>query len=113
MLKSLALIAIALLSASAFAEGEGGGITLLKADTDIGEVASLQRGARNFMNYCSGCHSLKFVRFSRMAEDLHIPESELKNLMFNTDKVFDTINSSLPKDAEGWFGKQPPDLSLI
>jgi ubiquinol-cytochrome c reductase cytochrome c1 subunit len=77
-------------------------------------VQSLQRGARNFMNYCSGCHSLKFVRYNRMAKDLQIPDSELAaNLMFTTDKPFDPIISSMPPDAATWFGKQPPDLSLI
>jgi ubiquinol-cytochrome c reductase cytochrome c1 subunit len=86
---------------------------LMKADTDISNTDSLQRGARNFMNYCSGCHSLKYLRYNRMAEDLKIPESELKNLMFTTDKSFEGVQSALPPDAEGWFGKQPPDLSLM
>jgi ubiquinol-cytochrome c reductase cytochrome c1 subunit len=91
-------------------EGEG----LPHAGTDINNVESLQRGARNFMNYCSGCHSLKYVRYNRMAKDLEIPESQLPgNLMFTSDKPFDTVNSSMPADAEGWFGKQPPDLSLM
>src|ERR1700756_5219673 len=111
MIKPLVLIAIGLLSAAVAQAEEGGG--LMKADTDISNVESLQRGARNFMNYCSGCHSLKFVRYNRMAEDLHIPESELKNLMFTTDKSFEGVASSMPKDSEAWFGKQPPDLSLI
>jgi ubiquinol-cytochrome c reductase cytochrome c1 subunit len=66
------------------------------------------------MNYCSGCHSLKYLRYNRMAADLKIPESEVAaDLMFTNDKVFDTINSAMPKDAEAWFGKQPPDLSLM
>jgi ubiquinol-cytochrome c reductase cytochrome c1 subunit len=56
---------------------EEGGIACLRADTDIKNTESLQRGARNFMNYCSGCHSLKYLRYNRMAEDLKIPESEL------------------------------------
>jgi ubiquinol-cytochrome c reductase cytochrome c1 subunit len=66
------------------------------------------------MNYCSGCQSLKYVRYNRIAKDLEIPESELQaNLMFTSEKPFDTVNSSMPADAEAWFGKQPPDLSLI
>ena len=92
---------------------EEGEIALLAAGTDIANTESLQRGARNFMNYCSGCHSLKYLRFNRLAADLKIPEPELGNLMFTTDKAFDTINSAMPKDSEAWFGKQPPDLSLI
>ena len=84
------------------------------AGTDIKDIESLQRGARNFMSYCSGCHSMKYVRYNRMAKDLEIPESELKaSLMFTTDKPFDTIESSMPADSETWFGKQPPDLSLM
>jgi len=93
---------------------EEGGIALQSAGTDIKNTESLQRGARDFMNYCSGCHSLKYLRYNRLAADLKIPESELAaNLMFTGDKTFDTINSAMPKDAEAWFGKQPPDLSLI
>jgi ubiquinol-cytochrome c reductase cytochrome c1 subunit len=115
MIKRSLLIAIALLSAGTAAMAdEEGGIALQSAGTDIKNTESLQRGARDFMNYCSGCHSLKYLRFNRLGTDLKIPESELAaNLMFTTDKVFDTINSAMPKDSEAWFGKQPPDLSLI
>jgi ubiquinol-cytochrome c reductase cytochrome c1 subunit len=114
MLKSWVLISIALLSAGAAVAEEEGGIALLPSGTDIKNTESLQRGARNFMNYCSGCHSLKYLRYNRMATDLKIPESELAgNLMFTSEKAFDTINSAMPKDSEGWFGKQPPDLSLV
>jgi ubiquinol-cytochrome c reductase cytochrome c1 subunit len=114
MLKSSVLIAIALLSAGAALADEEGGIALLPAGTDIKNTESLQRGARDFMNYCSGCHSLKYLRYNRLGEDLKIPESELAaNLMFTADKAVDTVNSAMPKDSEAWFGKQPPDLSLI
>jgi ubiquinol-cytochrome c reductase cytochrome c1 subunit len=113
MLKSWVLITIALL-AGGTAVAEEGEIPLLQSGADINNVESLQRGARNFMNYCSGCHSLKYLRYNRLAADLKIPESELAgNLMFTSNKAFDTINSAMPKDAEGWFGKQPPDLSLM
>ena len=113
MLKSWVLITIALLSAGSALADEEGGIPLLPSGADIRNTESLQRGARNFMNYCSGCHSLKYLRYNRIAEDLKIPESELKNLMFTSDKTFDTVNSAMPKDSESWFGKEPPDLSLM
>ncbi len=113
MLKRVVWAAAALLAASA-ALAQEEGPQLLHAGNDINNIDSLQRGARDFMNYCSGCHSLKYLRYNRMAKDLKIPEAELKaNLMFNTEKVFDGINSSMPADSEKWFGKQPPDLSLI
>src|SRR6202171_4644754 len=112
MLKSCVLLGFALFYAGS-AMAEEGGIALLQSGTDIKNTDSLQRGARNFMNYCSGCHSLKYLRYNRLAADLNIPESELAGLMFTSDKTFDTINSAMPKDSEGWFGKQPPDLSLI
>ena len=116
MSKHLALIAALLVATSALGvrvaaaqEGEG----LPHSGADIKDIESLQRGARNFMNYCSGCHSMKYVRFNRIGTDLQIPESELTNLMFTSDKAFDTVNSSMPADSEAWFGKQPPDLSLM
>jgi len=85
------------------------------AGNDPCNQASLQRGARNFMNYCSGCHSAKFVRYNRLAKDLGIPEAELRaNLMFTSDKPADTIQSAMPaQDAIKWFGVAPSDLSLI
>jgi ubiquinol-cytochrome c reductase cytochrome c1 subunit len=113
MLKSWVLITVALLG-SGMATAEEGDIVPLQSGADINNLDSLQRGARNFMNYCSGCHSLKYLRYNRMAADLKIPESALTgNLMFTSAKSFDTVNSSMPKDSESWFGKQPPDLSLM
>jgi ubiquinol-cytochrome c reductase cytochrome c1 subunit len=114
MRKSSILIFAGLLAAGTAAAQEGGGIALLKADTDISNTQSLQRGARDFMNYCSGCHSMKYVRYNRMAEDLKIPQAELEhNLMFTSTKASDGINSAMPADAATWFGKLPPDLSLM
>ena len=116
MHKQLILIALALLAVvgsegTARAE-EGAGLPSSGADID--NVESLQRGARNFMNYCSGCHSLKYVRYNRIAADLHIPETELAaNLMFAGGKPFDTVSTAMPADSESWFGKIPPDLSLM
>jgi ubiquinol-cytochrome c reductase cytochrome c1 subunit len=105
MLKRSVLIAMALLSAGSVMAEEGG-IALLSAGTDIANTESLQRGARNFMNYCSGCHSLEIFALQPFGGGPKIPESQLGNLMFTTDKAFDTINSAMPKDSEAWFGKQ-------
>jgi len=113
MVKLLVLMAFGFFAAGT-AMAEEGGPDLPASGTDINNLPSLQRGARNFMNYCSGCHSLKYVRYNRMAKDLGIPQAELeRDLMFTSTKVFDTVISSMPADSEGWFGKQPPDLSLI
>jgi ubiquinol-cytochrome c reductase cytochrome c1 subunit len=111
MIKRWVLIAIASLAAgSAMAEGEVG---IFPSHADINDIESLQRGARDFMNYCSGCHSLTFVRYNRMGTDLKIPDKVLTNLMFTSSKPFDGIESAMPADAADWFGKQPPDLSLM
>ncbi len=85
-----------------------------KAKNEVSNIASLQRGARNYLGYCSGCHSMKYVRYSRVAEDLEIPEEELDKMMLPGDKPADYIVSSMPAaDATVWFGKPPPDLSLM
>jgi ubiquinol-cytochrome c reductase cytochrome c1 subunit len=109
-----ALATIALLALPLAAGAEEGG-SFPPAGNDIRNHASLQRGARNFMNYCSGCHSAKYVRYSRIATDLEIPEAVLKsNLMFTAEKAFETIKIAMPpEDAKKWFGNTPPDLSLI
>jgi ubiquinol-cytochrome c reductase cytochrome c1 subunit len=101
-----------LLSFSALAATPAGGI--MQSGTDLSDKASLQRGARMFMNYCSGCHSLQHLRFSRMAEDLDLSEEEvMENLNFTGAPFGEHIISAMPADqAADWFGVAPPDLSL-
>lgn len=100
-----------LLSGAAVAAG--GGPLPYSFEPDVGNLPSVQRGARNYMAYCSACHSMDLMRYSRIGEDLGIPEDILKaNLMFTSDKPGDTITSAMPADATGWFGRKPPDLSV-
>jgi len=102
-----------LLPTMAFATS--GGIELQHADNDIFDKASLQAGAKLFVNYCMGCHSAQYVRFSRMGKDLGLSDDELKeNLMFSTEKVGETMTIAMaPDEAKRWFGVTPPDLSVI
>lgn len=91
------------------------GAKLEPAGNDVDNTVSLQRGARNFMNYCSGCHSARYVRFNSVAKGLGLSEDQvIENLMFNAEKTFETILASMPaEDAARWFGTAPPDLSLM
>ena len=93
----------------------GGGFQLLDANIDLSKKTSLQRGAANFFNYCSGCHSLQYMRYNRIAEDLDLDKSLVKsNFMFVGDKIGNAVKVSMePEDAKSWFGVQPPDLSVI
>ena len=83
-------------------------------ETNLGNQASLQRGAKMFMNYCSGCHSLQYMRYQRISEDLEIPEEVMENnLILTRGKIHDTIQGTMSKEnAAEWFGKAPPDLTL-
>ena len=101
-----------LAAAQSFAAG---GAALEHANIDPGNIASLQRGARNFMNYCSGCHSAQYVRYNTIGDHLELSEEQLiDNLMFNAEKTFETIKASMPTaEAERWYGVAPPDLSLM
>jgi ubiquinol-cytochrome c reductase cytochrome c1 subunit len=105
-----------LLGAGAAFANEGGHAGWERsADNEVANLPSLQRGARNFMAYCSGCHSLKFMRYSRLAEDLKIPDTQRDQYLVPPGAKFtDYIKSSMPeKDAAEWFGRAPPDLSLV
>ncbi len=101
-----------LISASALASETGG---LQQSGTDLDDKASLQRGAALYMNYCSGCHSLKYLRYARIGEDLGLTEDQVQaNLNFTGGKIGDHVIS--PMTAEmglAAFGKAPPDLSVI
>ncbi len=110
----ISVVATALMALSMGANAAGGGGFALHADNDVGNINSLQRGARNFFNYCAGCHSAKYVRYSRIAEDLELSEDMvLENFMFGQGKVGHTVSAAMTDEhAEQWFGAVPPDLSL-
>lgn len=111
--RKLAVLALALLPVAAFAAESGP--VLQDAATDIHNTASLQRGARNFVNYCMGCHSVQYQRWNRLSADLGIPMDDVRrNLMFAGGSEHSTMMSAMPReDARRWFGNAPPDLSLI
>jgi len=113
MLAGLAALCLGFVASAAMAAG-GAAPHLGEAKIQSGNKASLQRGARNYMNFCSGCHSAKYVPFNTIVAYLELFEDQLiTNLMFNADKIFETIRSSMTEsDAQRWFGVAPPDLSL-
>jgi ubiquinol-cytochrome c reductase cytochrome c1 subunit len=95
---------------------------LTKAPIDPTDLVSLQRGAKLFMNYCAGCHSLKYIRYNNMATGIGIVDSQGKlmeqavkdNLIFSGAKITDPILSAMTKqEGANWFGIAPPDLSLV
>ena len=92
-----------------------GGPHLDKANIDLHDKASLQRGAKLFTNYCLSCHSAQYMRFNRMARDIGLTDEQVKeNMMFVTDKIGQPMKVSMPSaDAKRWFGNPPPDLSVI
>jgi ubiquinol-cytochrome c reductase cytochrome c1 subunit len=83
------------------------------APIDPSDQASLQRGARTFVNNCLNCHSANYMRYNRL-EDIGLTEKQIKdNLLFAGEKVGDTMKVAInPKDAKKWFGVAPPDLSV-
>ncbi|MDK4689120.1 cytochrome c1 [Kingella negevensis] len=84
------------------------------AEIDPRDQVSLQRGAQIFVNNCLSCHSAAAMRYNRL-QDIGLSEDEIKkNLMFTTDKVGDVMQAHMsPADSKKWFGKTPPDLTLI
>ena len=108
------LLASLFLLVPALAPAAGGGVPLQDADIDLKDQASLQRGAGYFVNYCMGCHSLGYMRYNRLADDLGIDEATLRqSLIFTGAKPGDLMVSNMnPVSAEKWFGTAVPDLTL-
>lgn len=88
-------------------------VALDKAPIDPSNQASLQRGARTFVNYCLNCHSANYMRYNRLV-DIGLSEKQIKdNLLFAADKIGDPMKSAIDKkEAKVWFGVAPPDLSV-
>ena len=114
-MKKLILILLASLCLTSQVSASEGGVAWDKFPTaKLTDVASLQNGAKLFVNYCLNCHSAAFMRYNRL-RDLNLTEDQIKqNLMFTTEKVGDTMKVALdPKQAKEWFGGTPTDLTVI
>ena len=114
MTRGACIAGVVALALAGGARAAGGDVPLLAAKVELGDRASLQRGAKLFVNYCAGCHSVQFMRYSRMGRDLGLTEEQVRaNLMLSSDKPGEPILATLgAADANAWFGVAPPDLSL-
>jgi ubiquinol-cytochrome c reductase cytochrome c1 subunit len=113
MMKKLLIGLFALLPTLSMAAGPS--VPLEKANHDLTDNASLQRGAKLFMNYCLGCHQMQYQRYERTFRDIGIPtEIGKETLIFDGSKVGGHIlNAMDTDDAATWFGAAPPDLTLV
>ncbi|HIH2762538.1 MAG TPA: cytochrome c1 [Candidatus Azoamicus sp. MARI] len=107
----------------AFSVNASSNVTLDQLDINLESRSSLQRGAKVFFDYCQGCHSLKYIRYSDLVKGLSLSETKEKSLdvviketlMHSSNKISENspVLSSISNNAAKWFGKMPPDLSLI
>lgn len=90
------------------------GVALDHAPVNLNDQASLQRGAKMFVNHCLSCHGAASMRYNRL-RDIGLSEKQIKeNLLFAGEKVGDTMTVAMnAKEASAWFGAPPPDLSVI
>lgn len=117
------LVVLPLKAVGSEASFDCGAIACDKIDVDANNKASLQSGAKTYMNYCMGCHSLKYARYERTANDLEVPID-----LFKQQLKFDGMsgeiegaarighlmeNSMTETMAKKWFGAAPPDLTLV
>ena len=107
------VFALLALAGAAFAN-EGGPAWDKFPKERMTDNASLQNGAKLFVNYCLNCHSAAYMRYNRL-RDIGLTEDQIrKNLMFAADKVGEPMKIAMdPKSAKAWFGAAPPDLSVI
>ncbi len=109
------LITLVLLVTLSFGVYASEDIKLQEADVDLTDNESLQRGAQHFVTYCLGCHSIKHIRYLRLAIDFGVDNKKvLKDIAPEGAGIYDKLYTAMnTHDAEKWFGIQPPDLSLI
>jgi Cytochrome c1 len=108
------VILCALLPSLAMAAG--GNVHLDDANNDLTDKASLQRGAKMFMNYCFGCHATQYQRYQRVAEDLNIPKDLMEEHLIvdkNADYGELMTNAMSQESGAKYFGAPAPDLTLV
>jgi ubiquinol-cytochrome c reductase cytochrome c1 subunit len=115
-MKKIILTLVAALSMVGSVHAASEGVAWDPFPTDkLTDQASLQNGAKLFVNHCMNCHGASFVRYNRLQE-IGLTDAQIKdNLIFDKGvKVGDTMKTTLdPKSGKEWFGAAPPDLSLV
>lgn len=115
-MKKLILLFGLLLVLPLTANAAGGyGVVLEKADNNLRDKDSLQRGAVLFSEYCIACHSVKYMRYNRIARDLGWSDDEvIEKMSYGMNKVVDDVMTRMEEGvALKVLGVEPPDLSLI
>ena len=109
------LLLAAALAASPTVLGAETGWPMQPMTPDLEDRPSLQRGLSLYANYCLGCHSLRFQRYERTADDLGIPhEVALNEVVFTGQKIGELMTTAMnPESAQAWFGAPPPDLTMV
>ena len=89
-------------------------VKLDHVEVNVTDTASLQSGARTFVNYCLNCHSASLVRYDQLRAIGLSDKQITDNLMFTAEKIGDPMNVAFnKKEAKAAFGVVPPDLSVI
>ena len=115
LLRTLSGVSLLLCASAVWAASADIDYDMDPIDPDLTNKPSLQNGMKLYMNYCIGCHSLKFQRYERTADDLGIPHQlVLDNLIFTDQKIGGLMTTAMePEKAKDWFGAPPPDLTMI
>ena len=114
-IKKMLLAVLIMFPVFAFAAGGATAIPLDAMEPNLEDQASLQRGAKTYLNYCMGCHSLKYQRYQRTADDLGIPaDLMMEHMVFDSSAQIGSLmeNTMSVDHAKQWFGSVPPDLTL-
>jgi ubiquinol-cytochrome c reductase cytochrome c1 subunit len=113
-MNKIKMLLVFLLLAPTLVLGATAGVKLDRAPINGDDQASLQRGARHFVNYCLNCHSAGYMRYNRL-QDIGLTNQQiLDNLVFTGAKVGDLMKIGMDaSDGKQWFGVAPPDLSVV
>ena len=114
-MKKMFLAVLIFLPGFALASGGETPIPLDAMEPNLEDQASLQRGAKTYLNYCMGCHSLKYQRYQRTADDLGIPvDLMMEHMVFDSSAQIGSLmdNAMSVDNAKQWFGSVPPDLTM-
>jgi ubiquinol-cytochrome c reductase cytochrome c1 subunit len=114
-MKRLIIASLLVLAPTLGLAAGGGAVPLEDANIDLADKESLQRGAKSFVNHCMGCHSLQYMRYNRMGEDLGLDDVQVRqDFIYDDAKPGDLMVSAMrPEDGEKWFGTAVPDLTLV